>query len=415
MLSPKFRFQLYILWSIFWRSILETFLPRSFWTNVNKLKKVVHVPRFRNLLRKSKNTSLKDEDSPMLLHGGQTWFLLGDKYVCDFSVTTSVLGPPASAVKAARRALTLIDHYPPQDAFDARVALSKFIDFPAKQTLLGNGASEFIDIVMRGNPGATWRPGPWPCQFMEYERSATCNGLIKVPWETKDVDYTILVNPNSPTGDYLSLKKMDSMIAESQCVWIIDESFIMCKGADWRKYSCLNLVEKYPDRVIIIMSWTKVYACPGLRIGSVSSTMNVINNIQAIQTPWSVNLPAQKFIVAAVQDKRYMKKTWSLVPRYRRRMERLLKRLGLRPNSDSPSFVPWIYVDTGSAEIAKRMHDVALAAGVPVRHCESFGQPTFLRLGVRTPLHQNILIRSWLSDSVLYKLVEKRLAGVKLN
>ncbi|KAL0215578.1 hypothetical protein P9112_007762 [Eukaryota sp. TZLM1-RC] len=411
------KFYLYLLWGLFWRSSRQfiSHPVKSSVQNFRTLKRVVSVPRFR------REKDFPTSSSPLQeVHGGQTWQKLGDKFVCDFSVTTSVLGPPRGAIRAARRSLPLIDHYPEQDAFEARKALAEFTDWPAEQLLLGNGASEFIDLCLRGNPEATWRPGPWPCQFMEYERSAKANGLIKQEWNhndpfNTDVDYTIIVNPSSPTGDYMSLKELEIHIAATECVWVIDESFITCKGPDWRKHSCLNLVEKYPGRIIIIVSWTKVYACPGLRIGSVASTQDVINNIQSIQVPWSVNIPAQKFIISAVRDRKFMRRTWYVVPRLKKRTERLLKRLGFTPNSNSPSWVPWVYVDCHSEKVAARLHDVALDAGLPVRHCKSFGQPTFLRLGIRTSLHQNMLFKAWLRDQELYNLFFNRVSNEKVE
>ncbi|KAL0248389.1 hypothetical protein GEMRC1_003625 [Eukaryota sp. GEM-RC1] len=409
----QIKFYCYLLWSIFWRScfqLLSNPLKTSV-QNFRTLKRVVPVPRFRRNHKFDEESAVQVQE----FHGGQSWEKLGDRFICDFSVTTSVLGPPRGALRAARHALSLIDHYPEQDAFKARQVVGKFIEWPASQILLGNGASEFIDLVLRGNPGATWRPGPWPCQFMEYERSAKANGLTKVDWENTDADYTVIVNPSSPTGDYVSLKKMEEWIQSTSSVWIVDESFIMCRGPNWRKYSVMDLVEKYPDRIVVIVSWTKVFACPGIRIGSVASTQTVVNNIQSIQVPWSVNIPAQRFIAAAVTDRRYLKKTWFTVPRYRKRFEKLLKRLGLKPNANSPMWVPWIYVDCKRADIAERMTSVALEAGLPVRHCESYGQPTFLRLGIRTPIHQNLLLRAWIRDPVLYGLVQARIKTNKME
>lgn len=65
-----------------------------------------------------------------------------------------------------------IDHYPPSDFDPAWSSLAGFLDGtttdPSLSTsaaeiksrlLLGNGASELIDLCIRMAPGSTWRPG----------------------------------------------------------------------------------------------------------------------------------------------------------------------------------------------------------------------------------------------------------------
>ena len=89
-------------------------------------------------------------------HGGQSWRLLGKAFVSDFSVTTNGLGTPASGLTAAKDALTWISHYPAANTAHALSALSKFIEWPEDCALVGNGASEFIDLVMQVAP-----PGPF--------------------------------------------------------------------------------------------------------------------------------------------------------------------------------------------------------------------------------------------------------------
>ena len=340
-------------------------------------------------------------------HGGQS-FRSCKNFKCDFSVTTNLAGPPESAVAAARSAFADIEHYPDQEAWEVRCHLAEIMKITPAEVLVGNGASEFIDIVPRLFPrGTEWRPGPWPAQFMEYERAADNAGLIKTPWSNSNAPVTIMINPNSPTGDYIPFDKLREMIArDSKSTFVIDESFISCCGPDWMDHSAIRLTEEFGDRVIVIASWTKVFACPLLRLGTVTSTKNVIDKIVKLQVPWSVNGFAQKFMVAALHDEKYLHAMWEKTPIWKQQMYDLVKEIGFKPNLDSPMWVPFVYVDMLTAEIAAEADRTAFEAGFPIRLCASFGQPEHVRLGVRLPQYAKELQEAWKQNSKLMQMIK---------
>ncbi|RKO86694.1 hypothetical protein BDK51DRAFT_48997 [Blyttiomyces helicus] len=79
--------------------------------------------------------------------------------------------------------------------------------------LLGNGASELIDLVTRAAPAGAWKPGPWPVQYKEYERSAIALGrTVLTPADPTPAGLTCIVNPNNPTGDYMHIEELKAYI-----------------------------------------------------------------------------------------------------------------------------------------------------------------------------------------------------------
>jgi histidinol-phosphate/aromatic aminotransferase/cobyric acid decarboxylase-like protein len=275
------------------------------------------------------------------------------------------------------------------------------------QILLGNGASDFIDIVPRLFPrGAKWRPGPWPAQFMEYERAAHNAGLVKSTWSDSDAPLTILINPNSPTGDYIPFSDLRNIIArDSKSTFFIDESFIPCYGPRWMDESATQLIAEFGERVIVVASWTKVLACPLMRIGTVASSESLIDRVVRLQVPWSVNGLAQSFMIAAIHDLAYFEEMWRITPIWKRMTSDLVNEVGFKANEASPLWVPFVYVDCRSEEIAERADHVAFEAGYPVRWCKSFGQPAFVRLGVRLPRHAQGLAAAWKADPELTRML----------
>ena len=79
----------------------------------------------------------------------------------------------------------------------------------------------------------------------------------------------------------------------------VDESMIMWYGCNWRaqslssQYNWIN--NMYITRgisIFIIFSWTKIWKCCGIRIGSIitpSANKHLYGQIKTKQTPWSVN------------------------------------------------------------------------------------------------------------------------------
>merc|ERR1712156_1037125 len=106
-----------------------------------------------------------------------------------------------------------------------------------------------------------------------------------------------------------------------------DESMQLWYGREWRKDSLVSqsewirkLYEERDIRVFIIHSWTKIWSCPGIRIGSLISPSPVMTAaLKKHQCPWSVNVFALRFLSAAIKDQEYMERTWLTVPILRKR------------------------------------------------------------------------------------------------
>ncbi|KAA8496886.1 Histidinol-phosphate aminotransferase 2 [Porphyridium purpureum] len=332
------------------------------------------------------------------VHGGQTWRLC-DSFVEDFSVTTNAFGAPAKAMQEAQAALAQIHHYPAADCKDAIRDLAEFMRWPENRLLVGNGASEFIDLVMRAGPAGSFQPGPYDAAYMEYNRAAVAAGRSVMKHDDPATPaITVVIHPNSPTGHCMSLQDIErraQLAKQTSSLLVLDESFMPFFGPDWHAHSALSLIDKYPETVIVINSWTKLWSCPGLRLGSVACGEQWYKTFKKLQTPWSCNTLAQAFCSAAARDTGYMERTWNTLPGWKQRQQELLVKLGWTVNEQSPLWVPWVFVDCGSADAAEQAAAVAQEVGCPVRWCASFGTPRNLRLGIRAPEHQDVLQAAW--------------------
>ncbi|CAG8471992.1 477_t:CDS:10 [Ambispora leptoticha] len=386
------------------------------------------------------NTSKKNESSGVWdtklqqFHGGQDWKFL-ENFVEDFSVTTNALGTPKDALEAARESIYTCHHYPPADQEPAKTSLAQFL-WPHdhvnhhKKLLLGNGASELIDLVIRSAaPHGSWKPGPWDVQYKEYQRAAETNGQkILSGQEDSKASLVCIVNPCNPTGDYFVLEELKQWIEaniEDGGVVIVDESMQPWLSHDFRSDSLTSqheyLESLYVTRKVslyVIHSWTKFWSCTGLRLGSVvCPTTNHCDALKRLQVPWSVNSPALAFLHAVVKDDAYMERTWQVTPVWRsaliERLKNLLEIFMKRQNKNASGveddgdkslewkfygkpFLSWVWVDLKSQKLAQEAVALAKAAGVPVRSGQpGYGRPTFVRIAVREPEKVDILITAW--------------------
>lgn len=361
---------------------------------------------------KEKESTVWDSET-QTFHGGQDWKFLSN-FVEDFSVTTNGLGTPERALEASKAAVDTIHHYPPADFQPALSHLAEFLWPKAWKEnmslmLLGNGASELIDLVIRSVPRGGWRPGGTLTQYKEYERSSNADGRETLSSDDKSATLTCMVNPTNPTGDYLTVEQMKEYI-ETQCpddhTVIVDESMQPWVGPEWRADSLIHQREWVTKmcstrriNVWVMTSWTKIWSCTGIRLGSViAPTEAHAQAIKRKQVPWSVNSMALAFLSAVVQDTEYMNRTWDLTPKWRKNLVDLLNKRFPEWTIYGKSYLSWIWVDTHDETLADQAVELAKKNGVPIRSGRpGYNLPTFIRIAVRSAAPTDVLLNAWSS------------------
>lgn len=177
----------------------------------------------------------------------------------------------------------------------------------------GNGAAELIKSLMERIEG---RLGLIYPTFEEYPNRLPEDRLeIFVP-ETDDFHYTVddiieyfsmhrtenllLINPDNPSGNYLSQKdvfRLASWCAAEGIRLVVDESFVDF-SSDFPDNTLLHddILEKYPD-MIVIKSISKSYGVPGLRLGILASADKyLISFIKKDVSIWNLNSFAEFFM-----------------------------------------------------------------------------------------------------------------------
>ena len=280
------------------------------------------------------------------IHGGNIFQFAHEQgiepyEVVDFSANINPLGPSQRGLDALNSQLRYISHYPDATNDDVLNAIADTYGMDKHQIIVGNGAAELLYAICR-LPGYTGAFVPAP-GFSEYKEALEAskipvrdifyrpreddNGLpyFEVPYlaletfaaELKGQDGRIIVflgNPNNPDGTLLDkdhIRTVASMLKDANSLLVIDESFIDFVGNDPlqdNEYSMRSLVNEF-DNIIVVHSFTKFYAVPGLRIGAAFANETLITQLQQYIPSWSVNTLAQAYTKAALNDVDYIKRT----------------------------------------------------------------------------------------------------------
>lgn len=280
------------------------------------------------------------------IHGGNIFQFAHEQRiepyeVVDFSANINPLGPSQRGLDALNAQLRYISHYPDATNDDVLNAIADTYGMDKHQIIVGNGAAELLYAICR-LPGYTGAFVPAP-GFSEYKEALEASKIpvrdifyrpreddngkpyFEVPYlaletfaaELKGQDGRIIVflgNPNNPDGTLLDkdhIRTVASMLKDANSLLIIDESFIDFVGNDPlqdNEHSMRSLVNEF-DNIIVVHSFTKFYAVPGLRIGAAFANETLITQLQQYIPSWSVNTLAQAYTKAALNDVDYIKRT----------------------------------------------------------------------------------------------------------
>jgi len=244
-------------------------------------------------------------------------------------------------------------------------------------------------------------------QYEEYKRSSEAAGFVRTSADDDSGNLMCLVNPTNPTGDYMRIHALKNYIKKrcrrGTCV-LVDESMQPWVGPLWREDSLVSQAEWRRKmsvdegiNVFVIHSWTKVWSCTGLRLGSViAPTSELLSVIKARQVPWSVNAMALAFLSEACRDKQYLETMWEVTTGWRRRQIEEIASLCPSWRCCGEPFLSWVWIEMPDESTAERAVNVAKLNGTPVRWGKpGYRLPKMVRIAVRSPELSSHLFSAW--------------------
>lgn len=251
--------------------------------------------------------------------------------VLDLSASLNPFAPDVAGLAAGH--LRVLRRYP--DPADATAALAAAIGVDPDRVLLTAGGSEAIALVAQQLGGTVEEP-----EFALHPRSGGPR------WRS---------NPHNPTGRL-------APAGEVARVW--DEAFYPLATGTWTRAD---------TAAVVVGSLTKVFACPGLRIGYVIAEPDLLRRVAARQPHWAVGglgcaLVPELLAAADLAGWR------DRIATARSELSELLAGHGLGPQ---PSDANWVLCAT-----APGLRERLAVRAVAVRDCASFGLPGWARVAV---------------------------------
>ena len=186
-------------------------------------------------------------------------------------------------------------------------------DFSIKQeyAMVGNGAAELIKALtsqMLGKVGVV-RP-----TFEEYPNRLMPEQVVVFKPIKKDFRYTVddlmdyfaekqiwslvLINPDNPTGNYISYAdclRLAEWCQQKDIVLVLDESLIDF-STEHPTFLCNEVLERF-NHLVVVKSISKSYGVPGLRLGVLAtSNQSLMTNIRREVSIWNINSFGEFFL-----------------------------------------------------------------------------------------------------------------------
>ena len=235
----------------------------------------------------------------------------------DFCYLVNPYYPPAELRNEIRANFDkLLTQYPSGQNVNALLA-AKYFGVKQEYVVVGNGAAELINLLMAqiGESLGVILP-----TFEEYRNKFA--GKV-IAYDTKSAGYKydaaniidffdgaditalILINPDNPSGNYLSKQQLMQLLEWSlhkNIHFVVDESFV--DFADQPESLLDNdILDKYPN-LIIVKSLSKAHGVPGLRLGVLATADTVVlAYIRGHIAIWNINAFAEYYLQIAEKYK----------------------------------------------------------------------------------------------------------------
>lgn len=318
---------------------------------------------------------------------------MGLKKVIKLASNENPLGPSGLAKDAIKKALSGINRYPDSSGFYLKKRLSRYLNISPAGIILGNGSDEIIDIIIKTFVEEDENIITADVTFLEYEIIAQVNNhrVIKVPLKyfkydleaiekriDKKTKVIFIANPNNPTGTYVTRYELEDFMLglPVDVLLVLDEA-----------YDAFIDVDDFPNslaytanhNVILMKTFSKAYGLAGLRIGYAIAQPELILYMERVRQPFNVNSLAQAAATAALDDKKFLRKTRQVILEGKEYLYASLQRMGIAYVATVANF---ILIDVGrdGVSVFKDM----LKYGVIVRDMKQYGLKNFIRVTIGT-------------------------------
>ncbi len=326
-------------------------------------------------------------------HGGDIYGV-AKKLACkstdiiDLSSNINFIKPKKNEIK-----IVDISSYPSYEKLYEIIA-KKFSVKPL-QIELFNGASSAIFSLFRSL--GLKRCVIYSPAYLEYKKASKLFGykLDKIDRFTcnktkiKKGSLVVFVNPSTPDGRYYSLEKLMKEWIKKECTILIDESFLQ-----FTKYkSVINYLKSY-EKLYILKSFTKIYACAGVRLGTIISSSENIKKLKKYEPMWKLSSFDMAYIKDVLKDKNIETKSRKETDKNRKYLIKSFKKY---------KFIKKIFKSDANYLLIKlknltapKLQNILLKDKIMIRDCSNFDflDKRFVRVAIKSKKDLNKFLKA---------------------
>jgi len=300
----------------------------------------------------------------------------------------SPLPPSPRVAPAVAAAAAGLRAYPDPFAEPLRSALARRHRAKPEQVFVANGADQVLDCCYRAfvDPGSTV-VRTWPTYSLLPVLTRMFSAVdVEVPFEagaslpsrfaTTPAALRFVVNPNSPTGRWITPSVLSEQLGAASGVVVIDEAY-----CDFAPESCIPLLPRH-ENWLVARTLSKSHALAGLRVGYAVGSTALIADLYSVKDSYPVDRCAIAGAIAALDDEQHHRDIVGTVLAERARLADLLTDRGWKVLPSAANFIFAKPPDGASAAtVAARLRENRIL----VRHFETPALAAGLRITVGAP------------------------------
>ncbi len=320
-------------------------------------------------------------------HGGNI-YKIAQELACDpaeitdMSSNVSPLGMPQGLERHLRERWKEIGALPEVDSMSLRRLFAEKAGIETNRVLAGNGTTEFIySAPLALNMKKALIIGPTYSDYRDacdaYNVSHTFYlarkkdefelNAVEIEDAIKGIDSVFVCNPNNPTGRLIPSRVLKGLIYNYPKVrFIVDESYMpFVPDADSETMARLDV-----DNVVVLHSFSKIFGIPGLRLGILTGSSELVRSFTRFKQPWSVNRLAQAAGEYLLEQDKFVTEVARFVEKEREAFLGLIKDISeLRPFPSAADFI--LFELTGRMSAPEVFHKMAQEK-ILIRDCSNF-------------------------------------------
>jgi len=338
-------------------------------------------------------------------HGGNV-YELADRLGClpseivDMSSNMNPLGPPPGLIAYLTEGMDRIHALPEADAGTSVEAFAGHCGITPERVLAGNGTTQFIYSLPQALEtrralivGPTYADYADACTmhrvafeyFFSHKSTNFVPDLKAVGDCLNGVDTVFVCNPNNPTGTLISTDDLKALCGSYPNVrFIVDESYLpfVSGGTD------RSLISSGLSNVVVLSSLSKIYRIPGLRLGFLTASEEIVRKLTRYALPWNVNSLSQAAVEHVMKNEKgidvFVEDTQNFLDSERQYVTEIFH--GKSDITFFPSTTSFILAELSENHTAEAVCGYLADNRVLIRNCSNFAglSNRYVRLSLKT-------------------------------